>query len=437
MLQDSNFPSHLRIAALLAKNTITPYLEKTEEGNYTYILDAFVIPLLQQVLGFSYEIVIAEDNNFGKKGDDGNWTGLVGLIQREEADIAIGLIITIGRSSVVDFSYPYDYTDLTFVTDKPEKSPKSFAIFNPFSWQMWLALALCLIFMTCLLFAFVRQKYKFSAVLISSYGILLENALDFKITASSVRILMMSWIIGALFITNSYKAVLLAFLTFPTETGIRNAKELSEASKVPSFRCHTFPGSFAYNIISEADDELLGPIGKCIKRNPFEFMSHEEFLSVPNVKKAAITSRRYIFRFELPYFLSEDSLFFPKVGIAISKKFCCKNTINDIIHRLFDAGLFQKYSEDVEFFSILSSISHAPTDSNGIEKLTLNDIAGAFYILKIGYGLAAVVFVMEFLLCDKKQRKRIYRKYLFKMKNPFKGLSNTSIVFTLLEFVVL
>lgn len=411
MLQINNFPKHLKIAALLTDNKIKPYLEKTKEGDTIYILDAFVIPLLQQVLGFSYEIAIPKDNNFGKNGPGGNWTGLVGLVQRGNVDIGIGLIITVDRNSVVDFSYPYDFTDITFVTDKLQYLPRSFAIFHPFSWQMWVALVLCLILISFLLFVFMRKRYQFLAVLLCCYGMLLENALNFKNTTSTVRMLMLSWIIGVLFITNSYKAVLLAFLSFPTETGIRNARELSEAAKAPSFRCHTFPGSFAYNIISEADDELLGPIGECIKRNPFDYMSHEKFLSVPNVKKAAITSRRYIIRYKIPYFLSKDSLFFPKVGIAISKKFCCKEAINHIIHRLIDAGLLQKHAKDVEFFSVLNSLSFASSVSEQFEKLSMKDLFGAFVVLKIGFSLATLVFLMEVLLCNKKQRKRIFRKF--------------------------
>lgn len=72
-----------------------------------------------------------------------------------------------------------------------------------------------------------------------------------------------------------------------------------------------------------------------------------------------------------------------------------------MIHSIFNDSLFRKYSEEIDIFSIMSSVSHAHTDSNGIEKLILNNYTGVFYILKVGYDLADMLFVIEFLLCDK------------------------------------
>lgn len=64
---------------------------------------------------FKFEIVIPYDNAWGLKDSFGNWNGIIGLLEREEADVGLShLDITASRKEVVDFSFPYDVADETF-----------------------------------------------------------------------------------------------------------------------------------------------------------------------------------------------------------------------------------------------------------------------------------------------------------------------------------
>ena len=46
---------------------------------------------------------------WGGQLDDGSWTGMVGRLDRNEADLAVGdLFLTLGRSAAVLYSAPYD-----------------------------------------------------------------------------------------------------------------------------------------------------------------------------------------------------------------------------------------------------------------------------------------------------------------------------------------
>ena len=62
----------------------------------------------------------------------------------QEADIAVGLTITMSRSEVVDFSVPYQEEQLALLSKKQGFLPKWRAIFWPFRPTLWVAI-LCTI----------------------------------------------------------------------------------------------------------------------------------------------------------------------------------------------------------------------------------------------------------------------------------------------------
>lgn len=90
--------------------------------------------LLSHALNFSYLLIPAGKIEIGRELPNGSWTGMVGLVQRNEADIVIStLSVSEQRLKVADFSYPYDRVRLTFATRKPEYAPDlsiSFAIYT-------------------------------------------------------------------------------------------------------------------------------------------------------------------------------------------------------------------------------------------------------------------------------------------------------------------
>ncbi|GFR14094.1 glutamate receptor ionotropic, delta-2 [Trichonephila clavata] len=72
-------------------------------------------------MNIKYEIVVPLDNKFGREITVGNWTGIVGIVQRGEADLAICIGINENRFQVVDFSFPYSSSRLTFAVLKPSE----------------------------------------------------------------------------------------------------------------------------------------------------------------------------------------------------------------------------------------------------------------------------------------------------------------------------
>ncbi|RWS30036.1 glutamate receptor, partial [Leptotrombidium deliense] len=87
------------------------------------IFDGYLIELLNilaKEAGFTYNISVVKDSMYGIEDENGEWRGLIGEIQRGEADLAVAdLTITSQREQAVDFSFPYMTFGIGLVIKKP------------------------------------------------------------------------------------------------------------------------------------------------------------------------------------------------------------------------------------------------------------------------------------------------------------------------------
>ena len=67
--------------------------------------DGFCIDLLiemSKILNFTFEIFEVEDGAYGVRDDSGQWNGIIGVLQRHEADLSVSAVtITYSRVTVV------------------------------------------------------------------------------------------------------------------------------------------------------------------------------------------------------------------------------------------------------------------------------------------------------------------------------------------------
>jgi len=108
--------------------------------------------------GFDFSIVLSDDSQYGVEEQPGNWTGLIGMVQREEIDvIAADLTQTWSRMSIVDFSKPFLATSLTLLLkDTGEPVPVWARWLAPFSALVWILLIFALLATLLLLWLAVR-----------------------------------------------------------------------------------------------------------------------------------------------------------------------------------------------------------------------------------------------------------------------------------------
>ncbi|XP_042233709.1 uncharacterized protein LOC121873896 [Homarus americanus] len=107
-----------------------------------------ILEYLSQGLNFTYKYVHPADGTFGSKQDDGSWSGMVGMVSREEADFSTGpFSLSASRAEVVDFTWPVSisYSRIVAGLGRPELDPWGFLLpLAPLVWAFILASLLLL-----------------------------------------------------------------------------------------------------------------------------------------------------------------------------------------------------------------------------------------------------------------------------------------------------
>ncbi|XP_049782673.1 glutamate receptor-like [Schistocerca cancellata] len=120
--------------------TITP-----EDLNGTHTLGN-IWQLLEEKLNFTTSLTVYSGRTWGRQ-KNGNWTGLIGVLQRGEADVGLSTaLVTLERSQAVDFSLPLLYSSFCVYIREPGSLEMEWSNFvQPLSSSLWLAVALCVL----------------------------------------------------------------------------------------------------------------------------------------------------------------------------------------------------------------------------------------------------------------------------------------------------
>lgn len=357
--------------------------------------------LIASALKVKYEIIQSTDGEFARMLENGTFTGPVGLAQRDEVDFVIcDLTITTERMTAVDFTYPFFFGGFTFATKKPQFSPKFLAVVYPFTKEVWISIAVCLVLMCLLFYMINRKKHTLQSMALKTYGSFLNKCNVYESDKWHKRLLALFWEVGCMFITFGYTAVLLSFLTLPTrERGIQNWQELSDAVITGEYHAVTYKGNFIPEVLSRAEEDYLRVIGEDVKKHLVAYKETKDLLLHGDEKIALIAPRNYIAFLQNLCFISEKNLFGNMQGIAFRKSFCCRSHLDLAIQKIFVAGLYTKLNNKFLFLSFLKTLS--PEERSEVTPkiiLNLTDLSGPFLFLILGYIVSIFVFILEMVM---------------------------------------
>lgn len=224
--------------------------EKDEWSGYCIDL----IEEIRKILGFEYEIRLADDNNFGSMNDDGEWNGMIKELVDKKADIALGaLSVMAERENVVDFTVPYyDLVGLSILMKKPKAETSLFKFLTVLENDVWLCILGSYFFTSILMWVFDKMspysyqnnkdKYKNDD---EKREFTLKESLWFCMTSLtpqgggeapknlSGRLVAATWWLFGFIIIASYTANLAAFLTVSRlESPVESLDDLSKQYKV-------------------------------------------------------------------------------------------------------------------------------------------------------------------------------------------------------------
>ncbi|KAG8180276.1 hypothetical protein JTE90_013529 [Oedothorax gibbosus] len=371
---------------------------------------------LLQGLGLEYRVVTPVDRNYGFLLPNGSWTGLIGMVHRDEADLAMGgLVITEKRLRYVDFSVPYNINPLTFAIGRPKLEPLKNAYIYPFKIVVWGCSLGLIIAMSASLYLMFYRKHSILTMFLEVFATTLRQPFQFVPDSSTLKAFLSLWLLCAFVLSSSYSGALLSFLLLPTQSKIpENFFELSEAVDKGTVESYVIRGGITEFILNDASQDHLKVISTAIEKNSW-------YLDVTNIQKqsslvtesekVAFISGRFGLKLSLSklsqqpkVFISNDVIAELHLGVAFGRNFCCKKKLNKIINRLLSAGLLEKYFNDVFFRKgLLDMREEHPIDEQEVQ-ITLEEISGIFLLLLIGYALAFVAFLGE-ICFDKYNRK--------------------------------
>jgi ABC-type amino acid transport substrate-binding protein len=265
------------------------------KGNAQY--EGYAIDLIDELslmLNFKYEIRLS--NTGGKLQADGTWNGMIGMIMRDEADIAIAdLTITRSREQVVDFTLPFMNTGVGILFTKATKAEAElFAFLSPFTALVWTCLlgATCLISVVLFLVGRLSPyewdnpfpcredepilendlscKNSFWCIV----GALMQQGSDVAPKAFSSRLITGVWYFFTLIMVSSYTANLAAFLTIENPSyPFTNAEELAAQTKI-GYGCGA--GGSTRTSFRESTNPTLKKLSEFMESNPSMFVTNNQ-----------------------------------------------------------------------------------------------------------------------------------------------------------------
>ena len=378
-----------------------------------YAID--LIDELSMLLNFKYEVRIAEEGS-GKELPDGSWNGMLGMIMRGEADIAIAdLTITSSREQVVDFSLPFMTTGVGILFTKATKAEATlFGFLSPFTGLVWTCLlgATCLISVALFLVGRLSPyewdnpfpcredepilendlscKNSFWCVV----GALMQQGSDVAPKAFSSRLITGIWYFFTLIMVSSYTANLAAFLTIEvTSYPFTNAEELAAQTKI-GYGC----GASGSTRISfrQSSNPTLKKLSDFMESNPSMFVKDN------NEGKARVLRGGYAFFMEgatIEYAVERECnltqigglLDSKSYGIATKKGSPIRTALSKGILKLQEKGilhvLYERWWKQKREGGRCQESKSASATS-----MALSNVGGVFLVL-----LAVAVF--SFLMC--------------------------------------
>ncbi|XP_055941762.1 glutamate receptor ionotropic, delta-2-like [Argiope bruennichi] len=395
------FPNFLRVAVLPLRHLTE--ISYHEDGSifFTGGVEANFIQVLSQLLGFHYQLITPEDGEWGQKTSDGNWTGIVGLVHRNNADIAIGhLTITPERLAAADF-LPYGVEENSFATKRPRFLPRVSFYTLPFDNLVWILILCTILIMPFLFKVLLHMKKAFRKLFLKMLGIILGQQTNIEPKRSKDRILMGVWIFFAFIIASSYRSVLLSCMTVPLyELDIRTIKDLADALREGRYTASYGEGSVDRELLMQSLDESLREIGKYIV--PQNWLIDNNIVVAPtNISNYhAVFGPRFFFLLEYgeePYTskrIFKETISFWNVGLAVRKQFCCKKQLTKQIAMIINTGIYEKIYQE-ELFKTRINFNWKEVEHSKITALSMSDLLGVFVLLGAGYCIALFGFLLE------------------------------------------
>ncbi|XP_048885029.1 glutamate receptor 1a isoform X3 [Brienomyrus brachyistius] len=447
----------------------SPYvmLKKNHEqlvGNDKY--EGYCVELAAEIakhVGYSYKLEIVADGKYGARDPDSKmWNGMVGELVYGKADVAVApLTITLVREEVIDFSKPFMSLGISIMIKKPTKSkPGVFSFLDPLAYEIWMCIVFAYIGVSVVLFLVSRfSPYEWHAEdfeegqdqqqnqqnqasssgqqgqnqtpqnqqqqqeqtnefgifnsLWFSLGAFMQQGCDISPRSLSGRIVGGVWWFFTLIIISSYTANLAAFLTVERMVSpIESAEDLAKQTEIAYGTLDAGSTKEFFRRSKIAVFEKMWSYMKSADPSVFVKTTDEGVLRVRKSKG----KYAYLLESTMNEYIEQrkpcdtmkvgGNLDSKGYGIATPKGSHLRNPVNLAVLKLNEQGLLDKL-KNKWWYDKGECGSGGGDSKDKTSALSLSNVAGVFYILIGGLGLAMLVALVEFCYKSRTESRRM------------------------------
>ncbi|XP_078682670.1 glutamate receptor 2-like isoform X2 [Branchiostoma floridae x Branchiostoma belcheri] len=427
-----------------------------KDNNCQY--EGYCVDMLNKVagiVGFNFTIHQVADKKYGAPDENGTWNGMVGELISGKADLAVApLTITLLREQVIEFSKPYMSVGISIMIKKPQKSkPGVFSFLDPLAYEIWMCILFAYIGVSVVLFLVSRfSPYEWHTAdsagggsmeeeqtndfgiwnsLWFSLGAFMQQGCDISPRSVSGRIVGGAWWFFTLIIISSYTANLAAFLTVERMvTPIESADDLAKQTEI------------AYGTVRSGSTESFFKAATIpVYMKMWTYMSNANPSPMVDsnsegIAKVRSSKGKYAFMLESAqneYVEQRKPCDTMKAGSNLDSKGygigMPKNSSRSLRHvivqlpnqprrkgvsgqditlavlKLREDGILQAL--ETKWWYDKGECGPAESSSKGeTSALSLSNVAGVFYILVGGLGLAMMAALLEFCYKSKVEAKK-------------------------------
>ncbi|XP_061923237.1 glutamate receptor 4a isoform X2 [Entelurus aequoreus] len=423
------------------------------EGNEQF--EGYCVDLASEIakhIGIKYKISIVPDGKYGARDPETKiWNGMVGELVYGKAEIAVApLTITLVREEVIDFSKPFMSLGISIMIKKPQKSkPGVFSFLDPLAYEIWMCIVFAYIGVSVVLFLVSRfSPYEWHAEepeegttelgpadqppnefgifnsLWFSLGAFMQQGCDISPRSLSGRIVGGVWWFFTLIIISSYTANLAAFLTVERMVSpIESAEDLAKQTEI------------AYGTLDAGSTKEFFRRSKiAVYEKMWSYMKSAEptvFTKTTAEGVARVRKSKGKYAFLLESTMNEyteqrkpcdtmkvgGNLDSKGYGIATPKGSQLRNAVNLAVLKLNEQGLLDKLKNKWWYDKGECGSGGGDSKDKSSQALSLSNVAGVFYILVGGLGLAMLVALVEFCYKSRAEAKRMKLSFSEAMRN--------------------
>uniref|UniRef100_A0A8B9J8R1 Glutamate receptor n=1 Tax=Astyanax mexicanus TaxID=7994 RepID=A0A8B9J8R1_ASTMX len=406
-------------------------------GNDKY--EGYCVELAAEIakhVGYQYKLKIVSDGKYGARDPETKmWNGMVGELVYGKADVAVApLTITLVREEVIDFSKPFMSLGISIMIKKPTKSkPGVFSFLDPLAYEIWMCIVFAYIGVSVVLFLVSRfSPYEWHAEdyeeaqsqeqtnefgifnsLWFSLGAFMQQGCDISPRSLSGRIVGGVWWFFTLIIISSYTANLAAFLTVERMVSpIESAEDLAKQTEIAYGTLDAGSTKEFFRRSKIAVFEKMWSYMKSADPSVFVKTTDEGVMRVRKSKG----KYAYLLESTMNEYIEQrkpcdtmkvgGNLDSKGYGVATPKGSMLRNPVNLAVLKLNEQGLLDKL-KNKWWYDKGECGSGGGDSKDKTSALSLSNVAGVFYILIGGLGLAMLVALVEFCYKSRTESRRM------------------------------